>query len=335
MSDRDPGQDASDYRNLLRSPYDPDPGDEGRKEGESDLPWVPAVVSATLGALVVGVFVVFAVVTGPDAPEEVTTSTTLAASVAPEQDTGPPPSFVAVTEDVAATVTGFSDAERGSVAAVATAVDAGVDPATVPALDVAYWALVQPEGEQPMRSQYSEKGAIGNITVEFPPGPVAAERALVPYVSVGEAVTETFTIELDPTVPQAIEGQRLELTTGDVVVIDRLTIGDGWGWSEWSTERSAVAKVDVVVTFVDTDDPGTDDVVDPTQLLSPHLVPLRQGTGVPPLAPLYGFTGSDGLARFAEPLSTSNAPTAITVEFRVTVPADIERGTEIPLPPAG
>ena len=335
MSDRDPHQDTSDYRNLLQSPYDPDPGEGHRREGESDLPWVPAVMSATLGALLVGVFVVFAVATGPDAPEEVTTSTTLAASTAPEQDTGPPPSFVAVTEDVAATVTGVSDTERGSVATVVTAVDAGVDPATVPALDVAYWTLSQPDGEQPMRSQYSEKGAIGNITVEFPPGPVAEDRALVPYVAVGEPITEAFTFELDAAVPQTVEGQRLELSTGDVVVIEGLTMGDGWGWLDWSTEGSAVAKVDAIVTFVGTDDPGTEDVVDPTQLLSPHLVPLRPGTGVPPLAPLYGFTGSDRLARFAEPLSTSNAPTAITVEFRVTVPADIARGTEIPLPPAG
>jgi hypothetical protein len=334
MSDREPMQDAKDYRNLLRSPYDPDPGDERRREGESDLPWVPAVVSATLGALVVGVFVVFAVATGPDTPEEVTTSTTVEASDIPEQGTGPPPSFVAVTEDVAAAVVGFSDAQRGSVAAVVTAVGAGVDPSTVPPLDVAYWALAQPEGEQPMRGQYSEKEAIGNITVEFPPGPVVEDRALVPYVAVGESITETFTIKLDASVPQAIEGRRLELTTGDVVVIDGLTIGDGWGWLDWSTERSAVAKVETIVTFVGTDDPGTEDVVDPTQLLSPHLVPLRPGTGVPPLGPLYGFTGSDRLARFAEPLSTSNAPTAITVEFRVTVPADIARGTEIPLPPA-
>ena len=334
MSDRGPQQDAPDYRNLLKSPYDPDPGDRHRREGESDLPWVPAVVAASLGALVVGVFVVFAVATGPDAPEEVTTSTTVAASIAPDQGTGPPPSFVEVTRDVAAAVVGFSDADRGSVAAVVTAVDAGADPAIVPPLDVAYWALIRPAGEQEMRSQYSEKGVIGNITVEFPPGPVAEDRVLVPYVSVGEAVTAAFTFELDASVPQTVEGQRLELPTGDVVVIDGLVIGDGWGWLDWSTERSAVAKVDAIVTFVGTDDPGTDDVVDPTQLLSPHLVPLRQGTGVPPLAPLYGFTGSERLARFAEPLSTSNAPTAITVELRVTVPGDIARGSEIPLPPA-
>ena len=334
MSERDSGQDAKDYRNLLRSPYDPDPGDERPREGESDLPWVPAVVSATLGALVVGVFVVFAVATGPDTPEEVTTTTTLEVAIAPEQGTNPPPSFVAVTADVAAAIVGFSDGPRGSVAAVVTAVDAGVDPATVPPLDVAYWALDQPGGEQPMRGQYSEKGVIGNITVEFPPGPVAEDRAMVPYVA-GEAITETFEIELEAAVPQAIEGQRLELTTGDVVVIDGLTIGDGWGWLDWSTERSAVAKVETIVTFVGTDDPGTEDVVDPTQLLSPHLVPLRPVTGVPPLGPLYGFTGSDRLARFAEPLSTSNAPTAISVEFRVTVPTDVVRGPEIALTPAG
>lgn len=331
MSDRN---DPPDYRNLLQSPYDPGPGREGPEEGASDLPWVPAVVAAAFGAILVGAFVVFAVATGPDAPEEVSSTTTTLGVAVAEQGSGPPPEFTAITDEVAAAVVGFADSDGGFVAAIATAVDGGADPAAVPPIDVAYWVLTEPGGEQLMRSQYSEKGAIGNITVEFPPGPTAEDRALVPYLAVGESVSESFVIEVGPTVPQTISGQRLELASGEVVVIDGLTIGDGWGWLDWSAEESVVAKVDTVVTFVGTDDPGTDDL-DPTQLLSPHLVPLRQGTGVPPLAPLFSFTGSGSLARFAEPLSSSNAPTEITVEFRVTVPADIAQGPRVTLPAAG
>ena len=109
--------------------------------------------------------------------------------------------------------------------------------------------------------------------------------------------------------------------------IDSLVIGDGWGHVTWAS-RGGPAKVDTVVRFVGTDDPSTEDI-DETLLTPAHLQPLTQGSGVRPIAPLFGFTGSEQLIRSGEPLGADNQPDAIVVEIRVEMPSGVVEGPAI------
>jgi hypothetical protein len=89
-----------------------------------------------------------------------------------------------------------------------------------------------------------------------------------------------------------------------------------------------------VVRFVGTDDPSTEDI-DETLLTPAHLQPLTQGSGVTPLAPLFGFTGSEQLIRSGEPLGADNQPDAIVVEIRVEMPSSVVEGPAIAVPSNG
>lgn len=325
-----------DYRDLLRSPYDPEPVDGvGMKgEGESDLPWMPAVVAAALGAFLVGAFVVYSVVTGPVEDEVlVEESTTTTTQAVPVQATEVPDGFVAITDEIGARVVSTDTSAHAITVAVSTAVAGTLDPGEVEPLDVAYWVLDDGDVAEdiPMVRQYAIIGSLGNVTVDFPPQASLREPEIIPYLSSGETTSHTLTLELDANVPQVLGGMMIDFGDGRVVVIDELTIADGWGWVEWSTLGDAVALVDVTVTFEGTDDPGSD-IIDPTRIASAHT-PGFFGVQVPP--PLYGFTGSASLVRVGEPLSSMNSPTAITVDVTATVPDSVVQGSPIPLPSGG
>lgn len=335
MSDGTPNP---DFRDLMRSPYDPDPDDPvgASGEGESELPWVPAVVAAALGALLVGAFVVYAVVAGPVEDEVLAdeTSTTMLPSV-PVEATGFPDGFVAVTDQIGARVVATDSSTGAVTVAVSTAVAGNLDAAEVEPLDVAFWVLGERDTALfvPMVRQYATIGALGNVTVEFPPQVSLDGFELTPHLASSTSTSRTQTLDLDATVPQILAGMMIDFGDGRVVVIDELTIGDGWGWVEWSTLGGAVATVDIVITFEGTDDPGSD-TIDPTRLASAHLQPPGfAGVVVPP--PLYGFTGSGSLVRVGEPLTSMNSPTAITVDVTATVPDSVVLGSPIPLTPAG
>lgn len=323
-----------DYRDLLRSPYDPDDSVGTKAEGASELPWVPAVVAAALGAFLVGAFVVYAVVTGPVEEEvlaEETSTTTMPAM--PVEATGFPDGFVAVTDEIGARVVATDTSTGATRFAVSTVVAGNLDPADVEPLDVAFWIMDGGAADfVPMVGQYVTIGSLGNVTVEFPPMGSLEGSEIIPYLSSGRATSQTLTVDLDATVPQVLAGMMIDFGDGMVVVIDGLTIGDGWGWVEWSTQGGA-AIVDVIVTFEGTDDPGSD-MIDETRLASAHRQPPGFfGVPVPP--PLYGFTGSASLVRVGEPLSSTNSPTAITVDITATMPDAVVQASPIPLPSGG
>ena len=328
MTERTDGEGAPDYSDLLRSPYDPDEPQEAR-EGESDLPWVPAVIAACLGALVVGAFVVFAVVTGPDEPQDdaappTTTGTTM---VVAEPSDGPPDGFVPVTDTVAARVIGTDVSPGATVVAIATAVSGGVDPGTIEPLDVAYWVLRTGGADVEMVAQSGAKLGIGNTTIEFPPQLSLRQPELVPYVAIGSA-TDTTTIDLDVTLPRALEP--LTVSVGDTVVsIEELSFGASWGWVAWSS--TGPATVDPTITFLGTDDPGADGE-NPTQLVPLARQPLAFGDPVRPLPTPYAFGGAESLVRSGEPIAGGNVPTAIVVELVVTVPGDVSPAAPLEVP---
>lgn len=324
-----------DYAALLRSPYDPDPEHPPRSEGTSELPWIPAVVAACIGALVVGAYVVFAIVTGPDAADAedtAATTTTTAATPPAQRSDSLPDGFTAVTDDVGVSVVDIDVSSRGTIVTVATAVRGGLDPGAVAPLDVAYWTLVNDGSEIPMRSQDQDKIGIGNTTVEFPPQLALRRPTLVPHVAVGSPTVELYTIELEPTYPQVLEPFTVEV--GDVTVtIEELSFSDSWGWVAWSTV-GGVAKVDPTITFLGTDDPGGDGIT-PTLLVPLSRVPFSIQGPSRPLPEPYGWSGSESLLRSGEPIAGDNVPTGIRIDLAIEVPGDVAPATPIDLAPTG
>lgn len=326
-----------DYSELLRSPYDPDPDTTlPRSDGDSEVPWKPAVIAAALGALVVSAFVIYSIVTTPDEPIDDASQVAVTSTTAPPEDvqsTDLPEGFVAVSGGVGVMVQAVDVSPRATVLAVSSAVPGGQDPAEMSPLDVAYWELVTQDGPTLMTGQYRSRGALGSYTVEFAPMAALRGPTLVPFVEVA-ADEVTVSIDLDAAVPATLNGYEIDVGNGSFVDIETLVVGDGWGHVTWSS-RGGPAKVDVVVRFVGTDDPGTPDTADETVLTSPHLRTLSQGSGVVPLAPLYGFAGSEQLIRSGEPLGAGNEAEAILVEIRVVMPSEIVEGAAVAVPTRG
>ena len=320
-------EDRPDYADLMRSPYDADP-DPGPTDDGGSIPWVPPVVAAIVGALVVSGFVIYAVAQEPETEQAQTTTTTQASEPVPVASEGVPQGFTSVTEDVGARVERLDVTSRGTVAAVSTATPGDREPEMVAPLDPAYWVLRDAGAESPMLVQYDEAGAVGNITIEFAPIAELRDPAMIPYLADG-IVTEVETLDLDATVPQTLTDVVIDLPSAGTIVVEELTIADNWGWFAWSGTEGRVAKIDVVVTFLETDDPETPDDVDATLLTPPHLQRLRQGIGSLPLPPMFGFSGSSPLVRSGEPLWSGNEPTGILVEFTVTTPTSVTRGPTI------
>lgn len=326
--------DGMDYSNLLRSPYDPDPKKVEREEGSSELSWKPPVISAIAGALLVGVVVVIGASSDPVlvADEATASTSTVAPADAPaEQSTELPPGYDPLDEAVGARVETVEVSPQATAVAVTTAVAGGIQPADVPPFDVAYWELTLADGGRPMLRQYGQTGTLGNVTIEFAPLAAIRDASLTAYPAVGSAeYTEEF--DLDATVPQEVTDIRIDIGDGNAVFVHSLSIGDGWGHISWTVEGDMPVRVDTTVTFVGTDDPGSDDIFE-TRLTPAHMRQIAQGTGTAPMPPLYGFSASQPLVRSGEPLSGTNAPTSISVSIVVTRPESIGEGAPIEVPP--
>ena len=323
--------DRPDYSDLLRSPYEQGP-DPDRVEGESDIDWRAPVAAAIAGALVVGLFVIYAIVAGADADGEaaVEVTTTTAPPPEPVPSTELPAGFVAANGDVGFRIENVARTPNLQFG-IASAAVGGIDSALVAPVDIAYWVIAHDDREIPMDSQRGGTGALGNHTVTFgfpdlPPSP-----SVLGFPAVGSfSVEETIVLEMGP-LPIEIEGYTIDLGADRVVTIDRLVIGDGWGHVEWSTNGTP-AKVDVIVTFTGTDDPTTEDVVDETSLTPPHLRPLTFTSGPRSIPPFYNFEYADQLTRSGQPLSADNDPSSIDVSIVATVPGSIGDPIRLPLP---
>ena len=294
------------------------------------------MIGAILGALIVSAFVVYAAsIRSSEGPAEAAPqTTTTTAAPAPVISAEFPDGYVAVTADVGARVESVDVSSRGTVLAVTTAVRGGEDAAAVAPLDVAYWELSLADSVlERMTAQRDQVGALGNVTIEFAPLATIRQPVLLAHPAEGQVIT-VASADADAAVPQTLADLSIDLEGGGFLTIASLDIGDGWGWIEWSIDGDQPARVDTVVTFLGTDDPQTPDVEDATTLVSPHLRTLSQGSGTIPLPPLYGFTGSEQLVRDGEPLSGSNAPTAIVIDFTIHQPASIGDPVEIPVPPS-
>jgi hypothetical protein len=289
----------------------------GPIEGESDIPWKPPVIAAILGALAVGIYVIYAIVTGPSIEDD----------VVPD----PPSGYVPVTGTVGARVERVTSTPTLTHIAVSTTANAaGDDPSDVFPFDIAYWDLRTPSGPVPMQGQYRWPALVGTggelLSVTFPADTPTAEGELVAYAarSVVGAVRE---IELPSGLPQTVNDVRIDLGEGVIVVIESLTIDEYGGYVEWKVAEGTSARVDVIVRFVDADESPIDDTILVPDYAGRYLADL-EAVGVSPLP--YAFGSQYRLERFGDALDGEPSTMAM-VEIRVEAVTSVANPVALPL----
>lgn len=303
--------DKSEFSEVMRSPYDDDGASE---DGEGDLAWKPPVTAAIIGALLVSAYVIYAIVAGPTSDQE--DLELVSAGAEAVQSTELPPGFTTFPSGNGARIEVVSSSDDGLLLGVTSAAAGSEVPSEVPPDQIAYWELQSDAGVTEMEEQLSAIGVLGNTTVAFELDDVSGESQLVAY-GVVDVVEHASDIETPPSVGLGETDFSIEVEPG-VTVDGVVTIGDGWGYVDWSLAGGVAAKLDVLVTFVGTDDPGTEEA-DETRLIPGHLRTLSQGIGAVEAAPLYGFDASYQLYRVGEPLNPANEPTSILIEFNADV----------------
>lgn len=302
------------FEELLSSPYsnrDPDDGIEA--------PWKLPVAAAIVGALLMATFVIFSIVTAPD--EELAASTTVAPDEAsPVLATGLPPGYASVSDDVGMRVDVMRMDENSATLFVSSTVTSGTEPQSVPAVDVIGWTVRSAGTEPEMRYQHSSRTALGGVAVELrgafdPEGTVFATLP-------GTTLEAEDRLTLPPDVPILVADHRIAV--GDAaLVVDELSIGNGYGSIRWHLEGGLAAKLDVTVVF--------DGVSFPLALVTPYNNSEEFGGSQGHLAPPWNPSGETTLLREGEPLSDSNVPTGITVTFSAAVVIDAGDEIEIPV----
>jgi hypothetical protein len=275
------------------------------REGESEISWKLPVIAAIVGALLVGVFVIYAVVAGPvDEPETDAV-----------QSTDLPPGFVALSSGTGIKFESMTETEGSILVVASSAVPGSVDPDDVAPAEMARWELETDAGVVLMDGQYATNTAAGNTTVVFSGGKVSGEPHLVAYPAT-ESTHRITTLEV--TADSLGEGTEFAIDMGEgAVITGEVTAADGWGFVEWSTGGPMTAKVDVVVTFMGTDDPSTESIEE-ARLIPGHLAASPDDTGPVQAVPLFGYRGRYQLYPSGASASAGMDPTAIVMEIQST-----------------
>jgi hypothetical protein len=306
----------SNLGELMQSPY----GDDGRDEPK-EVPWKLPVGAAIVGALIMATLVILSIVNAPTAETESVAAFDVPADTEPIRAVGFPQGYEPTTDDVAMRGDVMSTDSEGTTVFVSSVVTSGSDADGVSAVDVASWTVHTSRNEPVMLHQSSTRLALGAVTVEFSPVAVPDDATLIATLP-GTIVSATDVLMLPREVPTTISNHRIEAENG-VVVIDELSIGNGFGSMQWHLEGGIAAKVDVAVTF--------DGLEFPLSLVTPHAAPEGLVPGIGTLPPLWNHSGETRMLRDGEPLSGTNAPTGITVEFSVSVVSDAGDEIEIPI----
>jgi hypothetical protein len=293
----------SNLEELLRSPC------EDGSDGDPDvMPWKFPVAAAILGALVMAIYVIFAIVTGPTEETESAAATVVGSE--PVEATGFPSGYAAVTDDVALRADVMRTGSDGTTLFVSSVVKGGTDPASVAPVEVADWTVKSTGSEFTMVRQSAAQDLLSGVSVEL--GPVLdPDNATLIATLPGAVESADEQVTLPPDLPVVLSDY--EIHPGDyVVVIEELVIGDGWGSMRWRLEGAIAAKVDVVVNF--------DGLEIPMYLAPSYAEP-----------PLWGRSGEFQFVRDGQPVSAQKAPTGITVEFFVFVVTEAGESVEIPI----
>lgn len=297
---------------LLGSPYD------DRSHDQDAVAWKPPVSAAILGALMMAVYVIFAIVTGPTEDGEIAGS---GSKQQPVEATGFPQGYAAVSNDVAFRADVMRVYTDGTMLYVSSVTRGGDEPASVAPIEVAKWTVMTPTDESEMMHQFAASGVLGGIAVElgtvFDPD-IATVIATLP----GTIEEAAYSVMLPPELPAVLRDYEIQLHDS-VIVIDELVIENGWGSMRWHLDGGIAAKVDVVVAF--------DGVRFPLSLVLPHAAPPSFAVVTPQLPPLWSGGGEPRLLHVGETFSDSNPPTGLTVEFFVSIVTEAGESIEIPI----
>ena len=291
---------------------------ESPREGEAEISWKPPVIAAVVGALLVSVFVIYAIVAGPvDEPES-----------GAVQSSELPQGFTALPGGTGLKLESVTQAEGEILVGVASAVPGTADPRQTPPVEIAYWELETEAGVVVMDRQFGAD-TTGSTTVAFTGEMVPGEQHLVAHPAT-DSTLRTTSLEHTADSP----GRTFEFASDageGVTVTGKVTVGDGWGYVDWSVEGGTTAKVDVVVTFAGEDDQSTD-AIEVTRLIPAHFLDPADASGVVRAAPLFAYGGRYQLYRSGGSGDARLTPTPIVIEVTAIVATTVGEPVVVKVP---
>lgn len=315
------------WEELARSPLDPDPDEQ-----PASFAWLAPAAIAMVAGLLMGFFL-------GSGSSAAAPSTTIAVAEATTSTPAPPAPDPILPDGYTAVGTGGLRAvaaysQGGNLYVV---MDQTVRSDTAPlasnSLYFAKWTLTGDGIEVTASRSIASTVAPGAKVIEFPGVaalPIAGAEligrqattmvvrsgcngcgATSADVASGEIVLDGLERPYSITEPLLIP-----IGDGITLSIDQLDIADDWGYATWHVidENDAVVRVNLVVTFAGTDDPGREGA-NPTQLLPPQLFGVSQQRQTTPNPDPFARDGSVGLDRAGELLSAANQPTALLLEW--------------------
>lgn len=278
---------------------------ESPSRGEVEISWKVPVTAAIAGALLVSVFVIYAIVVGP----------------ADESDTGAvqstelPHGFTPLPGGSGIKVEFVTQGEEEIHVGIASAVPGTAEPRLAPPVEVAYWELETDAGSVLMDRQFGAD-TTANTTVVFNGEMISGDQHVVAH-PVMASTQQSTTLEVTADGP----GETFEFTfdvAEEVTVAGEVTVGDGWGYVDWSADANETAMVDVVVTFAGLEDPSSD-ALEVVRLVPGHLLDRTDGSGVVRAAPLFSYGGQYQLYRTGGSADAQPTRAPIVIEITSTV----------------
>lgn len=315
------------WEEIMRSPLDPDPDEEGGRFWA----FLPIVLAAAVG-LLAG----FVAGNGGDPPPTTVAQVTTTTSAPPPDDPDPvvPAGYTEVDGIGIKPIATFAT-DSDLYVIVNTAARSDLDRLETNELHIAEWVLagdgIELAAARALHSNHSPGmrvvhfEGVNALPVSAPK--LLARRATEMTVRTGCHGCGAFSVDMAEG-EVLLEGLELPLTiepplfipvgTGITLSIDLLQIADEWGFLEWHVveENDARLRVAATIEFVGTDDPGTDDV-DPTLLVPSHLIGLNPQNPISSTPGPFARHGSARLDRVGEVLTEENQPEEIVLQWSV------------------
>ena len=330
---------------LVRSPLDPDP-----EEHAAFADWLAPVAIAIIVGFVVG-FLAAGWSADVDQPTTLAADTTIATPVTPPPaDPIVPDGYTAIGDIAMGALVAYS--QGGNLYVVVNqATRSDNEPQDTNSEYFAEWILRGDGVEIAASRAISSTLSPGMGLIEFPgvtglpiAGPELVVRGATDMV-VREGCNGCGATSVDIASGELVlDGLERPYSLADAVLIpvgegitlsiDRLEIANDWGYAEWHIidANDATVRVDLIVRFEGTDDPGRDGI-NPTVLLPPRYFGVSQQQPTPPNAEPFAEQGTIGLDRSGELLSATNQPQSLVLEWDVEWQHPI--GESIPIPLTG
>lgn len=312
-----------------------EPGQEppqNNNNNNNEISWKVPVAAAILGALLVGAFVVYAIVVGPVDSTDAAIRERSAVGSAALPSSELPPGFVALPSGIGLKAQSVVDTDATPEVAVSSAVPGDDEPGQVPPDEIAFWELQTSDGTEIMNSQVARLDAPGVTTVTFDGQPPGDLQHIIAYVATDSSRRQTV-IESR----EHITGEPASFTVdvaGGAVLTGVVWIGDGGGFVEWSVDGAMPAKVNVIASLFETTDRSSEQH-DEILLGPEHQLSAADRDVSAAMEPLYGFNGSYELLPSDGETIELTTTTAVSIEITTETVTAVTPGVAVSLPPGG